>query len=305
MKTILLSLLLSCCTLFGSVMPCAPASGCPADAAVPETDPAAADTAVCEPASEDAVSCPADVCAPPEEAEEPCEEEPCEPDCPAEEACPAEPAACFDAEPSCEAEASCEAEPSCDAEGACEPTEREPRYRRTMTLEELLDILLGGNAEREPADAGDPSREEPSYEESRPEEPREPSDATPEPVGGERDEVYRIVNRERQQNGLPALTYRADLQAAADLRAKEIVELFSHTRPNGTSCFTVVSEAGIAYRALGENIAYGQRSAAEVMNGWMNSSGHRANILSSNFTGMAVGFYQTGGVKYWVQIFIR
>ncbi len=118
-------------------------------------------------------------------------------------------------------------------------------------------------------------------------------------------QVFEIVNKQRTANGLPALTYRNDLQAVADLRAKEITVLFSHTRPNSTSCFTAVSEAGIPYTAVGENIAYGQQNANSVMNAWMNSSGHRANILSNKFTGMAVGLTEIGGVKYWVQIFIK
>ena len=117
--------------------------------------------------------------------------------------------------------------------------------------------------------------------------------------------VYEIVNRERAKNGLSALSYRYDLQSAADKRAEEIVTSFSHTRPNGNSCFTVLSEYGITYRAVGENIAYGQRTPEEVMNGWMNSQGHRANILNSSFTGIAVGVKTIGSKKYWVQIFIK
>lgn len=117
--------------------------------------------------------------------------------------------------------------------------------------------------------------------------------------------VYEIVNRERAKNGLSALSYRYDLQTAANKRAEEIVTSFSHTRPNGSSCFTVLSEYGITYRAVGENIAAGQRTPEAVMNGWMNSQGHRANILNSNFTGIAVGVKTIGNTKYWVQIFIK
>ncbi len=123
-------------------------------------------------------------------------------------------------------------------------------------------------------------------------------------VGDASKAVFSLVNQNRAQNGLPALSYREDLQAAADLRAEEITRLFSHTRPNGTSCFTVVTEAGISYFSLGENIAYGQTSAESVMNSWMQSQGHRENILSASFTGMAVGCYTFNGTNYWVQIFI-
>ena len=90
---------------------------------------------------------------------------------------------------------------------------------------------------------------------------------------------------------------------AANVRAQEIVNSFSHTRPDGSSFSTVLSQNGVSYRGSGENIAYGQRTAAEVMDGWMNSSGHRANILNGNYTNIGVGFYESNGVKYWVQLF--
>jgi uncharacterized protein YkwD len=116
-------------------------------------------------------------------------------------------------------------------------------------------------------------------------------------------EVADIVNRERSANGLKPLKYSEKLSKAANLRANEIQTYFSHTRPNGTSCFTAVTELGIRYRYIGENIAYGQRSPEEVMNGWMNSSGHRANILNSNVEYMGIGVAQRNGVYYWTQFF--
>lgn len=131
------------------------------------------------------------------------------------------------------------------------------------------------------------------------------SNASANPSADERGQVIELVNKQRVANGLKPLEYRPDIQSAADIRGEEIITYFSHTRPNGTSCFTVLSEAGISYRAVGENIAYGQRSAEEVMNSWMNSSGHRANILNADFTGIAVGQAIRGNVKYWVQIFIK
>jgi len=116
--------------------------------------------------------------------------------------------------------------------------------------------------------------------------------------------VLKLVNQQRAANGLSALTMDSALVDGAMLRAAECKVSFSHTRPNGTSCFTALAEAGINYRGAGENIAYGQRSPEEVMNGWMNSSGHRANILNANFTTIGVGYYQAAnGVKYWSQMF--
>lgn len=114
--------------------------------------------------------------------------------------------------------------------------------------------------------------------------------------------VVELVNKERAAAGVAPLSYNASLQPAADVRVKEIVELFSHTRPDGTACFTAIKEIGIRYSYAGENIAVGQRSAEEVMEAWMNSEGHRKNILDSNFTQIAVGY--DPATHSWVQLFM-
>ena len=117
-------------------------------------------------------------------------------------------------------------------------------------------------------------------------------------------EVMRLVNIERANAGLPALQMDAQLSAAAAVRAQEIDVSFSHTRPDGTSCFTVLKEMGITYRACGENIAKGSPTPARVVEGWMNSAGHRANILNRNFTTIGVGVYEdAAGVMHWAQLF--
>ena len=117
----------------------------------------------------------------------------------------------------------------------------------------------------------------------------------------EKQQILALVNEQRANQGLPALSYRSDLQAAADTRAQEIISQFSHTRPDGSNCFSVVQ---VSYRALGENIAWGQPTPAVVMERWMGSDGHRKNILDSRFTGLAVGVAESNGTMYWVQIFI-
>ena len=86
------------------------------------------------------------------------------------------------------------------------------------------------------------------------------------------------------------------------VRAKECDESFSHDRPNGTSCFTALKEAGVKYLSAGENIAMGYRTPADVMKGWMDSEGHRNNILNPNFTDFACGVYKSG---YWSQFFCK
>ena len=116
-------------------------------------------------------------------------------------------------------------------------------------------------------------------------------------------EVVRLVNAERAKEGLAALQMDSTLNSAAQVRAKEIVTSFSHTRPNGSNCFTALSEAGISYNGSGENIAYGQKTPAEVVNAWMNSAGHRANIMSTKFTKIGVGCHNSNGTYYWSQFF--
>ena len=117
-------------------------------------------------------------------------------------------------------------------------------------------------------------------------------------------EVLRLVNAERKKQGLPALTSDTGAIKTAHIRAKEIVKSFSHTRPDGSSCFTAAKEAGVTYRTAGENIAYGYGSPEQVVKGWMNSEGHRRNILSSSFTKIGIGCYKSGGVLYWTQFFV-
>ena len=109
--------------------------------------------------------------------------------------------------------------------------------------------------------------------------------------------VVNQVNRERAARGLSALRIDPALTAAAQIRAREIVERFSHTRPDGTRWSTVSS---VAY---GENIARGQKTADKVMAAWMSSSGHRANILRANYGSIGVACVKSGGVYYWVQLF--
>lgn len=116
--------------------------------------------------------------------------------------------------------------------------------------------------------------------------------------------VADLVNQERAKAGLSPLEVKVNLQTAAQVRAKEIEKSFSHTRPNGSSFSTVLAENGVDYRGSGENIAWGQRSPEEVMNGWMNSEGHRANILNKNFKYIGVGYHvNSNGTGYWTQLF--
>lgn len=114
------------------------------------------------------------------------------------------------------------------------------------------------------------------------------------------EEVVRLTNEERAKEGLPALEVNELATQAAAVRAEEVNQLFEHTRPNGKSCFTALDEAKVSYRTAGENIAIGYSTPASVVDAWMNSPGHRANILSRDFSAIGVGYDQNG----WVQLFI-
>lgn len=110
-------------------------------------------------------------------------------------------------------------------------------------------------------------------------------------------QVIAEVNAERAQRGLTLLSEDSDLTAAACIRAREIASVFSHTRPDGSSCFTV------SEKAYGENIAKGYGTVDKVMAAWMSSEGHRANILRASYGSIGVCCLQIGGVYYWVQLF--
>ena len=117
------------------------------------------------------------------------------------------------------------------------------------------------------------------------------------------DDVIALVNKEREAKGLSALKKDDTLTEVADLRVQEITTKFSHTRPDGTKCFTAFSDMGVVSSTRGENIAMGQTSASGVMKSWMSSEGHKANILNSDFKSIGVGCVKSGGYYYWVQVF--
>ena len=116
-------------------------------------------------------------------------------------------------------------------------------------------------------------------------------------------QVVALVNAERAKYGLSALKVDSRVQQAAQVRAKETVQSFSHTRPNGSSFSTALTEAGVSYTRSGANIAYGQSTPQQVVQAWMHSSGHRANILNESFTTIGVGYTVSGGTAYWAQLF--
>lgn len=125
----------------------------------------------------------------------------------------------------------------------------------------------------------------------------------PESSSSMTDEVIELINKERKKAGLSPLTADNALNDVAALRAAELTKKFDHTRPDGSSCFTAIKDAGIKYFTAAENIARGQKSAESVVKSWMNSPGHRANILNGDVTKIGVGYVKYNGKYYWVQVF--
>ena len=117
-------------------------------------------------------------------------------------------------------------------------------------------------------------------------------------------EVIRLVNVLRGQYGLTPLTEHWELSRVARYKSQDMHDegYFDHTSPIYGSPFTMIKNFGISYRSAGENIAMGYSTPQEVVRGWMNSSGHRANILNGGFTRIGVGYVTDG--HYWTQMFI-
>ena len=117
-------------------------------------------------------------------------------------------------------------------------------------------------------------------------------------------EVIRLVNEVRRENGLKALTANWELSRVARYKSQDMLNkgYFSHTSPTYGTPFQMIKAFGLSFRTAGENIARGYATPQAVVNGWMNSSGHRANILNASYTQIGVGYVAQG--NYWTQMFI-
>ncbi|GAB6100233.1 hypothetical protein JCM16358_21120 [Halanaerocella petrolearia] len=144
-------------------------------------------------------------------------------------------------------------------------------------------------------------REEPQQEERQ-------QQPTPTGLKEMEKKVVELVNQERQKQGLEPYQHNQKVSEVARTKAQDMAEnnYFSHTSPTYGSPFEMLSQFNVSYRTAGENIAKGQGTAQQVMNSWMNSSGHRRNILSQRFTQIGVGLAKDeDGTPYWVQMFIK
>ncbi len=119
-------------------------------------------------------------------------------------------------------------------------------------------------------------------------------------------QILTLVNAERAKAGVAALTLSTEVSGVAQVKADDMAKngYFDHNSPTYGSPFSMLTEFGVSYRTAGENIAKGQQSAEAVMTAWMNSSGHRANILSPNFKQLGVGYSANNGSPVWVQMFL-
>jgi uncharacterized YkwD family protein len=128
------------------------------------------------------------------------------------------------------------------------------------------------------------------------------------PLSSHEKEVIVLVNKERAARGLAPLATSTKLSSVARVKSQDMIDnkYFSHTSPVYGSPFKMMERFGLRFSAAGENIAYGQKTAGEVVNGWMNSPGHRANILSNAFTHIGVGAAKmSNGTLYWTQMFMK
>lgn len=153
-----------------------------------------------------------------------------------------------------------------------------------------------------PAEPELPSEPETPAEPELPSEPEQPE--VSDGVHAYERQVVELVNVQRARNGLQPLSLDAGLCHFARVKSQDMHDnrYFDHTSPTYGSPFDMMRQFGITYASAGENIAMGYSTPEAVVNAWMNSSGHRANILSAKYTTLGVGFVPDGG--YWTQWFI-
>ena len=150
-----------------------------------------------------------------------------------------------------------------------------------------------------------PSTQEESTPQTKEEVINEPIAETPQEINNDLiKEIFDLINKEREKANLNKIEYNFELQSAADLRAKEASEKFAHTRPNGETCYTAFN---VDYNVAGENLILADleiADAANLVKTWMESEGHKANILLPEFTSTAIGIYLKDNVLYASELFI-
>ncbi|WP_338749459.1 CAP domain-containing protein [Bacillus sp. FJAT-52991] len=146
---------------------------------------------------------------------------------------------------------------------------------------------------------------QPKPEEKPAPQPKPPVDTNASALKAFEQQVVTLTNKERAKAGLPALQIDSQLSKVARKKSEDMAanNYFSHTSPTYGSPFDMMKQFGISYRSAGENIAKGQRTPEEVVKAWMNSPGHKANILNKDYTHIGVGYVENGSI--WTQQFIK
>jgi uncharacterized YkwD family protein len=181
--------------------------------------------------------------------------------------------------------------------------ERLTRYRRPEAQEPEMD---NNNMEQPQTPQEDMDIPEETPQQETPQQDQAPAaDAS---ISALEQEVVRLVNVERQKQGLQPYKHNSQVSSIARRKSEDMRDknYFSHQSPTYGSPFEMLNQFGVEFTAAGENIAKGQKTAQAVMNSWMNSPGHRKNILSEKFTEIGVGLAKNAnGTTYWTQMFIR
>ncbi|MGD6778084.1 CAP domain-containing protein [Sutcliffiella horikoshii] len=197
--------------------------------------------------------------------------------------------------------------PSAEAAEKEAPKQEAPKQAEQKPAEKVE----APKEEKAEAPAEAPKQEEPKQEAQAPQQqaPQQNAEkpATEQAAGAVSEfekKVVELTNAEREKQGLAPLELDVELSKVAKDKSKDMQQnnYFSHNSPTHGSPFDMMKKYGIQYNTAGENIAQGQQSPEEVVNAWMNSEGHRANIMNENFTHIGVGHVEEG--NYWTQMFI-
>lgn len=208
----------------------------------------------------------------------------------------------------------CEAKPEATSKPECSVKPETPIESEAPVVPETPVESEAPVVPETPAESEAPAPETP-VESEAPVVPEVPVEVTPPVVTPDKpadqgssssyaQQVLDLVNEQRAANGLQSLTLSSSLSAVAQAKAQDMKDnnYFSHNSPTYGSPFDMMKTFGISYRTAGENIAMGYATPKAVVTAWMNSSGHRANILNANYTQMGIGYVATG--NYWSQMFI-
>lgn len=176
-----------------------------------------------------------------------------------------------------------------------------PDVEEKVEIEQQPEVDKTPEVEVQPERPSAPAPERPVVQPDKPVQ-EETSNAS---ISAIEQQVLTLTNAERQKAGLAPLAIDRNLMDSARAKSKDmsVNGYFSHTSPTYGSPFDQMKSFGVSYRSAAENIAYGQRSAEEVVRAWMNSPGHRQNILTDNFTHIGIGYDANG--HYWTQQFIQ